>query len=116
MLRYATDFLPSWAGAISIDLMPAVLVVILSIVQIAIRNTEDPDIPENRMTASDMMVALKLYERMRGQVEDGAREQAPDTSTGPATAPAREKPAAPPRSEPGNITALTTKSGGADKT
>ena len=26
MLRYAGDFIPSWAGAIAIDLMPAVLV------------------------------------------------------------------------------------------
>ena len=29
VLRYAADFIPSWAGAISIDLMPAVLVLIL---------------------------------------------------------------------------------------
>ena len=29
ILRYAGDFVPSWAGAISIDLLPAVLVLIL---------------------------------------------------------------------------------------
>ena len=29
VLRYAGDFVPSWAGAISIDLMPAGLVLIL---------------------------------------------------------------------------------------
>jgi len=29
ILRYAGDFIPSWAGAISIDLMPAVLVIIV---------------------------------------------------------------------------------------
>src|SRR6266481_6987139 len=33
VLRYAGDFVPSWAGAISIDLMPAVLVLILCVVQ-----------------------------------------------------------------------------------
>ena len=37
VLRYAGDFIPSWAGAISIDLMPAVLVLILCVVHAAIR-------------------------------------------------------------------------------
>ena len=42
VLRYAGDFLPSWAGAISIDLLPAVLVLILMAVHAAIRREEDP--------------------------------------------------------------------------
>ena len=32
VLRYAGDFIPSWAGAISIDLLPAVLVGIMAVV------------------------------------------------------------------------------------
>jgi len=65
VLRYAPDFLPSWAGAISIDLLPAVLVMILAIVHSAIRREEDPQIVDNVMTAADMMQAMRLYERMR---------------------------------------------------
>ena len=37
VLRYAGDFIPSWAGAISIDLMPAVLVLILCVAHASIR-------------------------------------------------------------------------------
>ena len=40
VLHYATDFLPSWAGAISLDLMPAVLIFIHVIVHAAIRREE----------------------------------------------------------------------------
>lgn len=40
VLRYASEFLPSWAGAISIDLLPAVLIFVLCIVQAAIRQEE----------------------------------------------------------------------------
>ena len=32
VLRYAGDFVPSWAGAISIDLLPVVLVLVLMVV------------------------------------------------------------------------------------
>lgn len=65
VLVYATDFLPSWAGAISIDLLPAVLVLILVVVYSAIRREEDPQVVDNVMTAADMMQAMRLYERMR---------------------------------------------------
>ena len=65
VLRYAADFLPSWAGAISIDLLPAVLVLILMAVHAAIRRDEDPEVAENAMTAADMMQAMRLYDRMR---------------------------------------------------
>ena len=38
VIRYAGNFVPSWAGAIAIDLLPAVLVLILAITQAAIRS------------------------------------------------------------------------------
>ncbi len=60
VLRYASDFLPSWAGAISIDLLPAVLVLILCIVHAAIRREGLPEATAATMTASDLMTALRL--------------------------------------------------------
>ena len=59
VLRYAGDFLPSWAGAISIDLMPAVLVFILCVVQANIRRENEPAAAES-MTAAQMLSALRL--------------------------------------------------------
>lgn len=38
VIRYAGNFVPSWAGAIAIDLLPAVLVLILAVTQAAIRS------------------------------------------------------------------------------
>lgn len=86
VLRYAADFLPSWAGAISIDLLPAVLVLILMAVHAAIRRDEDPEVAENAMTANDMMQAMRLYDRMR-------REELQSERLGERAAP--EMPAAP---------------------
>ena len=50
VLRYAADFIPSWAGAISIDLMPAVLVLILCVVHAAIRREGLPAVSASNMT------------------------------------------------------------------
>jgi hypothetical protein len=60
VLRYAGDFIPSWAGAISIDLMPAVLVLILCVVHAGIRREGDPVASASTMTAADMIAALRL--------------------------------------------------------
>lgn len=59
VLRYAGDFLPSWAGAISIDLLPAVLVLILCVVEGSIRRENEP-IAADSMTAGQMLAALRL--------------------------------------------------------
>jgi hypothetical protein len=59
VLRYAGDFLPSWAGAISIDLMPAVLVLILCVVHAAIRREGEP-VAADSITAAQMFTALRL--------------------------------------------------------
>ena len=53
VLRYAGDFLPSWAGAISIDLMPAVLVLILCVVHAGIRRENEPVAAENMTGGAD---------------------------------------------------------------
>lgn len=75
VLRYAGDFIPSWAGAISIDLMPAVLVLILCVVHAAIRREGLPAVAASDMTAAQLVAALQ----MAREVSD-ARQTAPDLS------------------------------------
>jgi hypothetical protein len=59
VLRYAGDFIPSWAGAISIDLMPAVLVFILCVVHASIRRSDEPQVNQT-MTAAQVLSALRI--------------------------------------------------------
>lgn len=68
VLRYAGDFIPSWAGAISIDLMPAVLVLILCVVHAAIRREGLPQASASTMTAAELISAL----HMAREVEDAS--------------------------------------------
>jgi hypothetical protein len=109
VLHYAGDFIPSWAGAISIDLMPAVLVLILCIVHAAIRREEIPAFSASNMTAGELLAALQ----MAREVEDGRREipneRAIPSEIVPATAKAEGEPAAEPA--PGtdeNVTSLSS--------
>src|ERR1700716_3550059 len=60
VLRYAGDFIPSWAGAISIDLMPAVLVLILCVVHASIRREGLPAFTASDMTAGELVAALQM--------------------------------------------------------
>ena len=60
VLRYAGDFIPSWAGAISIDLMPAVLVLILCVVHAAIRREGLPAASASSVTVGEMLAALQM--------------------------------------------------------
>jgi hypothetical protein len=66
VLRYAGDFLPSWAGAISIDLLPAVLVLILCVVHAAIRREGSPADAET-MTAAQLLTAMRLLREVEGE-------------------------------------------------
>ncbi len=62
VILYARNFVPSWAGAIAIDLLPAVLVLIVTITQGAIRAARDGTATEDSLTLSELraaMVALK---------------------------------------------------------
>jgi hypothetical protein len=109
VLHYAGDFIPSWAGAISIDLMPAVLVLILCIVHAAIRREEIPAFSASNMTAGELLAALQ----MAREVEDARRaipnERAIPSEIVPATAKAEGEPAAEPA--PGtdeNVTSLSS--------
>jgi hypothetical protein len=60
VVRYAGDFLPSWAGAISIDLMPAVLVMIFCVVHAGIRREGTPEASASTLSVADMLTALRL--------------------------------------------------------
>jgi hypothetical protein len=60
VLRYAGDFIPSWAGAISIDLMPAVLVLILCVVHATIRREGLPAVSASNMTVGELVGAMRM--------------------------------------------------------
>jgi len=58
VIRYAENFVPSWAGAIAIDLLPAVLVLILAITQAAIRSGTSRVGVEDTLTLAELRAAL----------------------------------------------------------
>jgi hypothetical protein len=64
VIQYARDFVPSWAGAISIDLLPGVLVLILMIVHNAIREREELQPLEATMTLQELSAALDALDRI----------------------------------------------------
>lgn len=80
VLRYAGDFIPSWAGAIAIDLLPAVLVFMMMVAQSAIREDRAFLDPEETMTLRELRAAMIAY---RGIEAAGLQHDpaAPDTET-----------------------------------
>jgi hypothetical protein len=93
VLRYASDFIPSWAGAISIDLLPAVLVGIMAVVHGAMRRGEELLEGADRITAGDMLRSLELHEALLAKRQQVAAPAAP--------APAAEPPAVSPGGDTG---------------
>ena len=83
VLRYASDFIPSWAGAISIDLMPAVLVLILCVVHAAIRREGLPAVSASNMSVGELLGAMQIareVEQARQPVPASARlDEGPPT-------------------------------------
>lgn len=64
VLVYATSFLPSWAGAISIDLLPGVFVAVMAVVMAALRRHEEGLSDADRITAADMLRSIELHETL----------------------------------------------------
>jgi hypothetical protein len=60
VLRYASNFIPAWAGAISIDLLPGVMVFILAVVNGAIRRQDETMPLAERITVSEMMQTMEM--------------------------------------------------------
>ena len=58
VILYAANFVPSWAGAIAIDLLPAVLVFIVAITQAAIRAGRGRAGIEDTLTMAEFRAAL----------------------------------------------------------
>lgn len=58
VILYARNFVPSWAGAIAIDLLPAVLVFILAITQGAIRSGREGSAIEDSLTLAELRAAV----------------------------------------------------------
>lgn len=76
VIRYARDFLPSWAGAISIDLLPAVLIFILCIVQDVIRREDGEEMETGDMSAAELMRAIRIQKKLRlAESDQGAGER-----------------------------------------
>lgn len=89
VLQYADEFLPSWAGAISIDLLPAVLILILAGVHSAIRREEGAEMDAHHVTVHEMNQALRLYNAM--QPPQPAQTSTPPTEPGPDDVPEPER-------------------------
>ena len=89
VLRYAGDFIPSWAGAISIDLMPAVLVLILCVVHASIRREGPPAFNASDMTAGELVAALQMAREVgeERQATRGEMNVDREPAAGPATIP-----------------------------
>jgi hypothetical protein len=74
VLRYWQDFIPSWAGAISIDLLPVVLVLVLMIVNDAMRRESGSLEMAETMSAAEMLRAMALYRQMAAGPQPSAGE------------------------------------------
>jgi hypothetical protein len=90
VLRYAGDFIPSWAGAISIDLMPAVLVLILCVAHASIRRQDTSAASLSSMTASELITAIRLAREVEAEQEVG-RRRPPDADTRAAMRPEEQE-------------------------
>ena len=90
VLRYAGDFIPSWAGAISIDLMPAVLVLILCVAHASIRRQSTPEASLSSMTASELITAIRLAREVEAEQEVG-RQRPPYDDTRAVARPEQEQ-------------------------
>ncbi|PZX16056.1 hypothetical protein LX81_02330 [Palleronia aestuarii] len=66
VIRYAGNFVPSWAGAIAIDLLPAVLVLILMVTHGAIRSSRDRVAIEDHMTVAELRAAMLALKEVEG--------------------------------------------------
>lgn len=73
VLKYAGEFLPSWAGAISIDLLPAVLIFIMIIVEGAIRQDNTLAHDAETMSAADVMRGAEIYRQMEALYNSNGR-------------------------------------------
>ena len=94
VILYARNFVPSWAGAIAIDLLPAVLVFIVAVTQSAIRQGREGSGIEDTMTLAELRAAVTALRDVEGTM--GEARRSPHDTTDPS--PAQEE-TAPPETE-----------------
>lgn len=70
VIRYASSFAPSWAGAIAIDLLPGVLVFVLAVTQAAIRSGRDGLSIEETLTLADLRAAVNAMREVEISMRD----------------------------------------------
>ncbi|WP_293572740.1 hypothetical protein [Phaeobacter sp.] len=85
VILYAGNFIPSWAGAIAIDLLPAVLVLIVAITQAAIRVGREAAATEDTMTLAELRAAVQAIREIDTSLERAESPSAIDPK--PAHAP-----------------------------
>lgn len=93
VILYAGSFVPSWAGAIAIDLLPAVLVLILAVTQAAIRAGREVATPEDTMTLSELRAAVAALREVEAESRAAVKEMPPLEASG------QDGPSVPPDSE-----------------
>jgi hypothetical protein len=96
VIRYASEFVPSWAGAISIDLLPVVLVLVLMVVHDAMRREAESMAEAETMTAAEMLRAVDIYRQLQLKELAIAAEAAEPFAAAP---PEEDKEATPPSVE-----------------
>lgn len=69
VILYAGNFVPSWAGAIAIDLLPAVLVLMLAVTHGAIRSGRQRLAVEDTMTLAELRAALSAARDVEDQMD-----------------------------------------------
>ncbi len=70
VILYARNFVPSWAGAIAIDLLPAVLVFIVAITHGAIRSGREGVAIEDSLTLAELRAALAVMKDLDGSAQE----------------------------------------------
>ncbi|QQA44101.1 hypothetical protein [Pelagovum pacificum] len=89
VIRYANNFVPSWAGAIAIDLLPAVLVFIVAITQSAIRSGRERAATEDLMTLAELRAAVRALREVESGLDRPAKSETPPTKEADESAPRR---------------------------
>jgi len=105
VLRYWQDFIPSWAGAISIDLLPVVLVLVLMIVNDAMRKDSQSLEEAENITAAEMLRAMSLFRQMEAAGIDVSTGQ-PKKLVDPAPEPEVDTPPAVAESDDATVTPI----------
>jgi hypothetical protein len=74
VIRYAGDFVPSWAGAIAIDLLPGVLVMILAVTQSVIRRGREGVGVEENLSLAELRAAMRAMRDIEASLGSADRE------------------------------------------